>query len=859
MSEEIIKGELDNFLAWGRCGFVGNPRFEDPIHARLVDVTVCLRGECPSGDSHQHAQPVEFAILLRQIIRRIKIGFRKDVSAQLPNGVDDIILASVGIISVPINGGLLRLTAKPWKPTWLGADSTSGAVDDAALSPLKINARARFLGDSVSIQADPVFKEATGYESYRSPGQLASTRSALSTEPGSTLIVQLPTGGGKTDVAIAVLKSEILDSKRTNVFVVPTIALALDLERRFRQIIGEVWGYAEQVQGMPLIWTGDTPSDQRQLIRDRISTGDQPILITSPEVLALDTGVGASLEIAAANDLVGWLIVDEAHIIKQWGQEFRPDFLDIVLLRNKLKRCAEDNGFKPLRTLLLSATYTPETLEYLVEKFDDDSPIHLCAANELRPEIDIWTDVSKGKDERKKKFLEAIHYLPRPLIIYATKPEEANTWVELLKADGFTRSAAFSGKTVGADRKEILQKFRNDLGCASEFDIVVATSAFGLGVDYDQVRSVVHVCLPETVDRWYQEIGRGGRDGYKSVAVALTCKEDQKVASGMGVSVLTTKVAWKRFQTIMANLRIGTERDPSWRYLDLHENMFHVAKGSYNRRWNKQLLRGLVDLGIMEQKITWRRDIPQEDREKLENLQGDDDVRSEIIRVKILKHVSKVDFQKIWDEWKNAERTKQDISLQHFMDVLSGKFSVCEMLAGVYMDSELLSKKFGDHAVETLKVTADCGQCPSCRRGELVFLSSPVPSPVNGWSSEICRTIGDRKVMVKCTQTEVTDCLQALANSMPIHLIDMTQARQYAMATAKWVDFSPDFLLATPALPLVIVHEGELDSLKNQITKRIYLAPAMPVFLIGPSSKPFEPFETETYETLMFSLIQIES
>jgi ATP-dependent DNA helicase RecQ len=861
-----ILGELEVFLDWGRTGFIGYPLFHDPTLSRLVDVARCMRSECLEEVGHSHASPIEFAVLLRQIVRRFNDGLKKEVLVRLPDGVNDAILSEVGMTSFPVEGGLLRLTANPWKPSWLGASSDTGAVDDASLSPLNVNARARFIGNSSPIKADPQFEVATGNASYRSPGQLAATRSALSTEFGSTLIVQLPTGGGKTDVAIAALKTAIFEAtQKTNVIIVPTVALALDLERRIRHVIGEVWGYQDQVLDMPLTWTGETPSEQRQVIREGIATGVQPILITSPEVLAMDSGVGASLEIAAANDRMGWLIVDEAHIIKQWGQDFRPDFLDIVLLRNKLKRCAEDNGFSPLRTMLLSATYTAETLEYLVDKFEDESPIHLCAANELRPELDIWTDVSENRDIRQKKFLEAVRHLPRPLIVYATKPEEANKWAELLQKEGFSRSSTFSGKTVGRDRKEILQKFRNDLGTASGYDIVVATSAFGLGVDYDQVRSVVHVCLPETVDRWYQEIGRGGRDGYLSTAVTLTCVTDLGDAQGLGVSVLTPEVAWKRFKSIKENLKVGTERDPAWRYLDLHENMFGVQRGSYNRRWNKQVLRGLIDLGLMEQKITWRRDIPIQDREKLEHLQSDEDVRSEIMRVKILRNISRDEFFELWNNWKSYELNQQNISLQEFLSVLKRESSVCEMLEDTYTDSNILRRKFRQSA-STLKVHAGCGQCPRCRSARCSSQDYGVPSPVVGLISGLSTEDHDvltgiayhspdnLRLMIHCDGQEAQQCVQMLSDAMQIHLIDLTENRDWANTNVEWIDFSIDFMLATPAIPLVILHNGSIESVAGVIKKRYYLSPKMPIFLVGKSDILLETFSKVTYETLKFWL-----
>ena len=861
--ESIVRDDHAKFSDWAKSGFVGSPEFVDPTHSRLADVVRCLSRECGLVVDHSHATPIEFAVLLRQIVRRFKDGLNLDVVVTLPNGVDDQILARVGMTALPVAGGFKSMNASPWKPAWLAADITAFAVDASSLSPLDLNARARFLHDGSTIPADPIFTEATGNTSYRSPGQLAATRSALSIAPGSTLIVQLPTGGGKTDVAITVLKSEIIDKSRTNVLVVPTVALAMDLERRIRGVIGHVWGFEDVVLDMPLVWTGDTTPEVREVIKGRIGTGNQPILITSPETLALDDGVGVQLEIAAANGRVGWLIVDEAHIVKQWGQDFRPDFLDIAPLRNQLKRCAEQNGFEPLRTLLLSATYTPDTLEYLVEKFEDNSPIHLCAANELRAEIDIWTDVASSETERQEKFLEALHYLPRPMIVYATKPDKAKEWVELLKLHGFSRTATFSGKTVGKDRRDILQKFRNDLGDKSEFDIVVATSAFGLGVDYDQVRSVVHVCLPETVDRWYQEIGRGGRDGYKSVAVTLSCESDMSDALGLGVSVLTPETAWKRYRSISEKLVLPTKDDPALRYFNLHKTPDGVEQGSYNRRWNKQTLRGLIDLGILEQTITWWRDIPIDDREKLDQIQEDEEIRTEIMRIKIMRNLSKSKFVKIWEDWKSRELGLQNISLSNFLETLSGVKSICEMLESVYSDSEAMSQRF-DQMSSFLKVYAPCGQCPNCRVSKNDLPNFSVPYPVNRLNSFALvseqnsildfhvRTLNRIHLEVECRDSEITECLELISKQFEFHQIDLRLKPDNA-EFGVWNDYSTEMLMCTPLQSTVIIHDGEIQSqVLNLISKRIYLNSSVPVIFLGPRIGTSNTMYQTVFETFKF-------
>src|SRR5262249_25783507 len=121
----------------------------------------------------------------------------------------------------------------------------------------------------------------------------------------------------------------------------------------------------------------------------------------------------------------------------------------------------------------------------------------------------------------------------------------------------------------------------------------IATSAFGLGIDYSSVRSVVHACLPETVDRWYQEVGRGGRDGHASTALLLPAVDDAEIAASLGIKMLTPEVAARRWHGLWRS----RQQRQAVSYVDLHTITSRGLSGSYNRRWNSQLLRGLEELG----------------------------------------------------------------------------------------------------------------------------------------------------------------------------------------------------------------------------------------------------------------------
>jgi hypothetical protein len=124
--------------------------------------------------------------------------------------------------------------------------------------------------------------------------------------------------------------------------------------------------------------------------------------------------------------------------------------------------------------------------------------------------------------------LEALHYLPRPAILYVTRPFHAEQWRQALSRAGFSRLATFSGETLPRERDRLLKAWQ-----ANQVDIMIATSAFGLGVDKGDVRVIIHACLPENLDRFYQEVGRGGRDGCSSISLTCITPDDKDLAFGM--------------------------------------------------------------------------------------------------------------------------------------------------------------------------------------------------------------------------------------------------------------------------------------------------------------------------------------
>lgn len=149
-------------------------------------------------------------------------------------------------------------------------------------------------------------------------------------------------------------------------------------------------------------------------------------------------------------------------------------------------------------------------------------------ANCLRAEPGYWFSFSQYPSTRERHVLEALRYLPRPLILYVSTLENASFWLQRLRGVGFQRLAAFTGKAADIDRQHLIEEWNNN-----QIDIMVATSAFGMGVDKSDVRCVLHACLPESLERFYQEVGRAGRDGYSSVSLSCVTADDFGIAESM--------------------------------------------------------------------------------------------------------------------------------------------------------------------------------------------------------------------------------------------------------------------------------------------------------------------------------------
>ena len=595
-----------------------------------------------------------------------------------------------GVIAIESNNGDLLLSANAWHPNWLD-ESESGVFSDAFSN--------RVVRTDGRCPIDPFVEDATGNQHYLSPGQRESVRAAFLIPEGETLIVNLPTGSGKS--LVGQVPSIVNDrSGFLTVFVVPTVALAIDQERQMQMYFTASKKFTNT---WPLAWHGGTSDSDKNQIRDRLRQGTQKILFTSPE--ALTKSLLRLIYEVANQGMLNYLVIDEAHLAIQWGDEFRPEFQLIAGLRNSLLRKLKEHNIPLFRTLLLSATYTKETIETLANLFGPPDKVQMISAVHLRPEPQYWFSHADSFSEKESQVLEALRYAPRPFILYVTKQQDSVRWEEILKSNGYKRITRFDGKTSDADRKRIIDDW-----IENKIDGVVATSAFGVGIDKGDVRMVIHATIPETLDRYYQEVGRGGRDGKPSISIVIYDDSDWDICRRMANPTLISNELGKKRWKALFDSRKSVPEDTS--LFDLNLAVIREGRTQSNDEdilWNIRTLLLMSRAGFLEL------DIAPLQNAKLQELGPSEELPLHSLtslRVRILRddHL----LQESWDNSISASRKRTldsgSNNLRLMEQILREGAEVSEVLASLYSNN---SHKW------PVVVTKICGGCPVDRNLKL--------------------------------------------------------------------------------------------------------------------------------------------
>lgn len=439
--------------------------------------------------------------------------------------------------------------------------------------------------ENVIKQTNPyIYKLTKGkFKSFKSIEQQIAVMGALKVPSGYTAMVAMSTGGGKSLVTQAVSYQY---TNSLTVIIVPTISLMLDQHRNASKIIepdnkNEIMYYYSGCNVNALVKALD-----KRLVK---------MLFVSPEALIKNISIQKSIFKANSDGYLKNLVIDEAHIIIEWGASFRVDFQCLDSFRRLL---AKDNP--SLRTYLLSATFSKKTVDNLKMFYSNNDRWIEIRLDTLRKEPRFDFIKCRSYTEKHNRIEELACKLPRPMIIYVNSPDDAETIRSELSESGFNNTRVFTGKTGSADRERIINEWVND-----KFDLMIATCAFGVGVDKKDVRTVIHSYVPSDPDQYYQECGRGGRDGLPCLGVMLYTDDDISAAMSMTQKVLTVEKLSGRWFSMLnsrkANIQldsidIDTSVKPNYNDTDT----FYVEVNNADITWNVYVILLLRRAGLIQ-------------------------------------------------------------------------------------------------------------------------------------------------------------------------------------------------------------------------------------------------------------------
>jgi hypothetical protein len=501
--------------------------------------------------------------------------------------------------------------------------------------------------------------------------------------------------------------------------VTPTVSLALDLERRVQDLTDD---------GLALAYHGGLSDEMKRAIVDRFregSRGDQWLIITSPE--AACTVLAQPLVDAAAEGDLDCLAIDEAHMVAEWGDAFRPAFHSLAGLRRRIRKAAPA-GKIPV-TVMLSATLDDYGIGTLRRLFPGKRDV-LVSAHATRPEPAWWSRHCSSEEEKRDRLLELCRHLPRPLLVYTTlhtseRSTNVQTALKWLQEAGIGAIDAIAGDSKAARRAAAVNGLRLAGSPLGDLDIVVATSAFGLGIDIKDVRAVVHLCMPESIDRLYQEIGRGGRDGRASASFVLWTDDDRKVAEGMArARLIGDEKAWKHWD----RMRLGEMHSDQSEMIDIDLTAAHddinYPWSDANRYWNLQTLSAMDRAGMIELDWPAPPEVPRNATDdELEDLFA---ARNASTTVCVMHSDlgSETDFRKRFAESQSSSRASSAASLKSAANILEG-------LDGCTNRS--LARHYTLHIEgNTFPATEQCGGCPDCRTRSAQPFTRDVPTLSDG-------------------------------------------------------------------------------------------------------------------------------
>lgn len=360
-------------------------------------------------------------------------------------------------------------------------------------------------------------KRQFGYAFFR-PGQLAIVERALQ---GRNVLGLLATGGGKS--ITYQLPATLLPG--ITVVVSPLIALMIDQVQQLR---------TRYKMSAAFINSSLDPLESKELLRD-IRIGKYKLLYISPEKLQQ-----SQVQKVLAERGVSLVAIDEAHCISSWGHDFRTDYMRLPAILAVL-------GSPPI--IAVTATATPEVRSEICHLFRiEQEDVITSPLNRDNISIDLIR--VQSETDRRSRVLEAIENLQGPGIVYCSTRQAVDSLVSECHLAGIENVHGYHGGLSGMDRVLIQEQFlRNEL------EVIIATNAFGMGIDKPDIRYVLHYHHPASMEAYSQEIGRVGRDGNAGYAALYYMPDDILIHGYMLQNEYPTMIEAERFVQLVGSCK----------------------------------------------------------------------------------------------------------------------------------------------------------------------------------------------------------------------------------------------------------------------------------------------------------------
>jgi len=362
-----------------------------------------------------------------------------------------------------------------------------------------------------------------GYRQFRS-GQEAAISAVLA---GRSAAAIFPTGSGKS----LCYQLPALLLPHLTLVVSPLLALIQD-QLAFLQRHGIAAASIDSAQSR------DDVAD----VMSRARSGELKILMISVERLKNER-----FRHFIAQVPISLLVVDEAHCISEWGHNFRPDYLKLPGYQRE---------FNIPQTLLLTATATPQVIADMQAKFAIE-PNDVVTTGFYRPNLTLSVEPIQGRDKRRRLVQWLGERAGQPTIVYVTLQKTAEFVAAHLAQSGIPAQAYHAG--LPHDKRESIQRQFMD----GRLNCIVATIAFGMGIDKSDIRNVVHFDLPKSIENYSQEIGRAGRDGAESQCLVLANRDSLNVLENFVYGDTPEREGIRRVLEDLLNAR----NDGQWEFL----------------------------------------------------------------------------------------------------------------------------------------------------------------------------------------------------------------------------------------------------------------------------------------------------